>query len=194
MMKYAFMRVFISFSGDRSAKVAASLRDWLPNVIQATEPWMSHSDIQKGTRWTAEISGVLSEAAVGIICVTPENVNSPWIAFEAGALSKALSSSRVCPYLFDMNLANLPYPLAMFQSTTCNKADTRKLLTSINSALATEGLDEQRLDRIFEQWWPSLDDALRKIPFAFVRDKAVRPDRELLEECDSSQEPNERAT
>src|SRR5262245_43236095 len=114
------MRVFISFSGDRSAKVASIIREWLPKVIQATRPWMSETDIEKGTRWVSEISGVLAEAAVGIICVTPENIHSPWLAFEAGALSKALSASRVCTYLFDLSPANLPFPLAMFQATQAN--------------------------------------------------------------------------
>jgi TIR domain len=176
------MRVFISFSGDRSAAVASAVRDWLPNVIQATDPWMSQTDIPKGTRWTTEVSGILADAAVGIICVTPENVNEPWIAFEAGALSKAISSCHVCPYLFDMKPANLPYPLAMFQYTTADKKDTRTLVHSINAALGAEALEDQRLDKIFDTWWPSLEAALSRIPSALVNDKSVRPDRELLEE------------
>src|SRR5262249_47795614 len=130
----------------------------------------------------SEISGVLAEAAVGIICVTPENIHSPWLAFEAGALSKALSASRVCTYLFDLSPANLPFPLAMFQATQANKADTRKLVSTINSSLVEYALSESILEASFEQWWPPLEDALNTIPTAFITNKSVRPDRELLEE------------
>jgi hypothetical protein len=39
-----------------------------------------------------------------------------------------------------------------------------------------------RLEKAFEKWWPSLETSLARIPTAFVTDKNVRPDRELLEE------------
>ncbi len=84
------MKVFISWSGERSKAVAQAWHDWLPNVIQAVEPWMSETDIAKGARWGMDMARELDETRVGIICLTPENLNAPWILFEAGALSKTL--------------------------------------------------------------------------------------------------------
>ena len=92
------MKVFISWSGKRSQALANMLRDWLPNVIQAIKPWMSDVDIDKGSRWSKDIALQLEESKVGIICLTPENLEAPWILFEAGALSKSLEKTYVCPF------------------------------------------------------------------------------------------------
>jgi hypothetical protein len=83
------MLVFISWSGLRSKHVAEALEDWLAQVIQAVEPWISQ-DIDKGSRWGAEIADRLERSKVGIICLTKNNLNSKWIHYEAGALSKAM--------------------------------------------------------------------------------------------------------
>lgn len=91
--------VFISWSGERSRWVADALRDWLPAVLQSVKPWMS-ADIKKGTRGQTTISDKLDKVKVGIVCLTPENLQEPWILFEAGALSKAVDkNSYVCTYL-----------------------------------------------------------------------------------------------
>src|SRR5437899_3787788 len=79
--------VFISWSGARSRHVAETLREWLPTVLQATKPWISR-DIDKGARGLSEIDRALKAMKVGIICLTPENLDARWIHYEAGALSK----------------------------------------------------------------------------------------------------------
>jgi TIR domain len=94
------MKIFISWSGDRSRLIAEALRDWLRLVIPRSEPWLSKDDIRKGTRWSTELATILEQAQFGIICLTPDNIDRPWILFEAGALSKALTNAYVCPLLF----------------------------------------------------------------------------------------------
>ena len=44
------MKVFISWSGERSKQMAAALKEWLPTAIQYLEPWMSDTDIHAGDR------------------------------------------------------------------------------------------------------------------------------------------------
>ncbi len=39
------MKVFISWSGDLSLALAGILRQWLPSVIQAAEPYFTPEDI-----------------------------------------------------------------------------------------------------------------------------------------------------
>lgn len=80
------MKVFLSWSGERSKVVAKSLSEWLEQVLQAVEPWIS-TDIEKGKRWDGEISQKLEQSKVGIICLTKDNLESTWLHFEAGAIS-----------------------------------------------------------------------------------------------------------
>ena len=61
------MRIFLSWSGDRSRDIAGILREWLPDVINALEPWVSCDDIKPGDRWNSEIVKALDATTVGIL-------------------------------------------------------------------------------------------------------------------------------
>lgn len=78
------MQIFLSWSGRQSHAVALALQDFLRSVMQATKPWVSSEDIEKGARWSATVGQQLEEISFGIICLTPENIARPWINFEAG--------------------------------------------------------------------------------------------------------------
>lgn len=176
------MKIFISWSGKRSQALANAIRDWLPNVIQAIEPWVSADDIDKGSRWSTDIAIQLEESKIGIICLTPENLEAQWILFEAGALSKTLKKTYVCPYLFEVEPADIKGPLVQFQSTRANKNDTLKLIHTINQALEDEALPKEKLNEAFEVWWPKFEKSLENIPYIETKQEPQRSDREILEE------------
>lgn len=176
------MKVFISWSGPRSEVLAEVLRSWLSDVIHVLDPWMSSHDIDKGRRWDSEIAGQLGQSNVGIICLTRENVNAPWILFEAGALAKAIDESFVCPYLLDLKPTELKGPFAQFQVTVANEEDTFKLLRTINKALGENARSTEQLDKAFKKWWPELKTAIDRIPKTLLPAKQLRSDRDLLEE------------
>jgi class 3 adenylate cyclase len=146
------MKVFISWSGSRSGEVANALARWLPSVLPATDPWVS-SDIPAGGNWYAEISQRLGQAHTGILCVTEENMNSPWLLFEAGALSRA---GRLVVYLVDLDATQIAGPLAQLQATKADKRGTWELVTTVNKA-TEDGVIEQALRGNFEQSWPRLE-------------------------------------
>jgi len=175
------MKVFLSWSGERSRTIAEALRDWLPKVIQAVQPWMSAVDIERGARWSSDIAVELVETSFGILCLTPENLDSSWIHFEAGALSKTLENAFVCPYLYDLQPSDLKGPLVQFSAAKANKEDTQKLILTINSSL-TEPLSVDVVNESCELWWPKLESSLNSIPETEVTGKKKRPEREILEE------------
>ena len=110
------MKVFISWSGERSKLLAVGLREWLRPILQSVEVWMSEADIDAGDRWGQEVARELSSCNFGIICVTPENLQASWLLFEAGALAKSLEGSKVIPLLFELELRDISGPLAQFQA------------------------------------------------------------------------------
>jgi hypothetical protein len=176
------MDVFISWSGERSRAAAEALRGWLPKIINAIKPWLSSADIDKGARWGTDVASRLEAAKAGIICLTPSNLHSDWILFEAGALSKTLKNTFVCPFLIGLDPSDVKPPLAQFQATRAEKEDVLKLLKTLNSTLGDTALPEMHIDEAFDVWWPKLESQLKALPLEESKTKTHRPDRELLEE------------
>ncbi|HHF3095548.1 TPA: TIR domain-containing protein [Vibrio diabolicus] len=157
------MKVFLSWSGDLSHKVALTLRDWLPSVIQSIEPYVSSEDIDKGARWSTDIASELADSSYGILCVTKENLHAPWLTFEAGALSKTMDKSYVSPFLFDIKRSEVNGPILQFQSTVFEKDDVKKLLLSLNKADSGEQLTVERLEKALDVWYPDLEKQLNSL-------------------------------
>lgn len=126
------MKIFVSWSGERSEGLAKALKEWLPLVLHFAEPWLSKSDIQAGERWSVEIAKELESTNFGILCVTKENLTSPWILFEAGALAKSMQDGRVMPLLLDIDFKEVSGPLAQFQAKKAEQAGVKELIASLN--------------------------------------------------------------
>ena len=175
------MKVFVSWSGNRGKRIGEAFKQWLPDVIQTIEPFYS-PDIEKGQRWSSEIEQNLRESKVGIICVTPENMISPWLMFESGAISNA-NLSRVCPLLFQVEPAQLQGPLSQFQATPYSQEEIRKLVSSINELLESP-LPEAQFSRTFDRCWPELETAIAEALSSRPEDEkpTERSTPELIEE------------
>lgn len=179
------MKVFISWSGNKSHKVAMIFRDWLPSVIQSLEPYVSSEDIDKGARWSTDIAKELEDSTFGILCVTKENLEAPWLSFEAGALSKTMDKSFVSPFLFDIKRSEVQGPILQFQSTTFQKDDIKKLITTLNKACGDSTIPDARLGKAFDVWYPTLEDELNKVKISQESSESSPPltdESEILEE------------
>jgi len=157
------VKAFISWSGETSHKVAVVLKDWLPTVLHKIDPWVSSEDIEKGGRWSVEIAKKLDECDFGILCVDPSNHQSPWLNFEAGALSKSLDEGRVAPFLIGLLPSDVKGPITQFQMTTITESDVGRLVESVNQAMGEEKSPVERVKKTYSFCWPGLKDALRKI-------------------------------
>ncbi|SDX15407.1 TIR domain-containing protein [Lysobacter enzymogenes] len=174
------MKVFISWSGDRSREVADLLRDWLSCVIQAVKPWVSTRDIDRGALWFGEISGQLQDTAVGIICLTQENKERPWILFEAGALAKGLSTARVCTLLIDLQPGDVREPLSQFNHTFPIRESMLSLVRTLNGALGEKGLEQGVLEQVFETYFSQFDQKFK----AIIANTVSQPNKEIGPEDD----------
>jgi hypothetical protein len=178
------MRLFISWSGDLSHRIAECLFEWLPMVLQGVEPYMSSESIEKGARWSSHIGKELEEARFGLVILTKENLSSRWLHFEAGAVAKSVDESRLAPLLFGLRPADVLQPLSQFQITTFAKDDVLKLLRSANLASGEALMPESRLVVLFDKLWPDLNGKVDSIlqDYGSAKKIATRSTEEILEE------------
>jgi len=161
------VKVFISWSGEKS-KVTAELLDlWLKDVLQV-DTWLSCKDIDKGSFWFNEISDQLNNTCVGIICVTKSNKDKPWILFEAGALTKGITTTngitpRVCTFLIDLLPIDIEGPLSQFNHTLPEKNELWNLVHSLNQCLAEKALAIEKLQITFDKHWPKFNKKFKAI-------------------------------
>lgn len=158
------MNIFLSWSGEKSKKVANLFKDWLPQVIQAIKPWVSTQDIESGKGWHSQIQGSLNISSFGIFCLTKDNKDTPWILYEAGAISKGDPKNNVCTFLVDLKATDLiNNPLSSFNHTFNNKDSIFKLIKEINGQLGELKLDDEVLKKAFEKNYPDFDTEMQKI-------------------------------
>lgn len=174
------MKVFISWSGDQSRKLADFLASWLKKLPLAIEPWVSKDAIDPGTRWGKELAEALEGTSFGILCITSENQREPWINFEAGAVSKTIEKSYVVPYLIGMKPSELEQPLKQFQAIEANEEDTWKLIETIYRASGDTTRTLNDLEESFKMWWQKLSEQIEHVK------KDIMPKMETKTEPDMS--------
>jgi hypothetical protein len=156
------VNLFISWSGNQSEEIARCLRVWIPSVLQAVKPFFTPKYIDKGRLWNSEISSNLQSCDFGIICLTKGNLRSPWIIFEAGALSKSMNKAHVCPIIFEIQPTDVEFPLASFQMTRFIKKEIKDLVSLINSQCGDRSLSHDVFENVFEKWWPELQTSIKE--------------------------------
>lgn len=160
------LNLFIAWSGERSRFVAETLYDWLPKVIKV-KPWMSDYDIFSGERWFEKILKGLKSSGAGIICLTRENYDSPWLLFEAGALASCCKKERIVPFLLDIKpkeLMMLNHPLYLYEAQGYNRKNVFKMIQHLNNIIKPSvRKSSEILEKDFLLLWPKLREKLNPI-------------------------------
>ena len=154
------MNIFISWSGEASHDVAKALKAWLPDIFQALnadDVFLSSQDVALGTQWFAEMGKVLEQSNFGIVCLTQENLTSPWMLYEAGAIAKQFETARVAPLLIGVAQAELPSPLCHLQGAVLDRDGAKKLVELINGQLGANRLSDKKLEGALDAFWPRLE-------------------------------------
>jgi len=177
------MKVFISWSGSKSLAVAEVLREELPCLINELEIFVSSEDIEKGSAWFPKIANELEKSDFGIICLTPENLQSRWVHFEAGVLAGKFSQSKVAPLLIEFDkYEQIPPPLSELNLAMFTKVDFFKLLCTLNKN-TVKPLSDAILGKTFDRSWQHITEKIQGKIKALPISKVVKrtPD-EILDE------------
>ncbi len=151
-------KIFISFSGHRSQRVATEVGQLIRQVLPV-EPWTSDK-IGEGDIWAESIHDALGKVVFGVSCITMENQVNPWIVFEAGAIGKTRDPSRWAIFLIDKNI-KLFEPLGCYQCTVATKAGTKKLAKKIANVIKFRWT--AKTENTFVTCWNRLDRVLKSI-------------------------------
>lgn len=161
------MDIFCSWSGKLSNDLAIAFKDWLRLIYYNIDIFVSSEDIHKGDRWSFIIADELNQSTLGIVFITRENYNSPWINFEVGAISKKIGESKLAPLLFGLSPTEIEGPICQFQCTQFNKKDFKKLFRSITSTLI-KNISDKITDDQYERYWPELEAKVNNIVDLYI--------------------------
>ena len=150
------MNSFISVSGTLSTQIGLALSDWLKSVLQHVQPWIAAEDISKGSEWRSVLSQSLASTDFGIIVLCPDNLQKPWLMYEAGAIAALTNMQRVATLLIDVQPQDVESPLDQFQHTVFERPDVLKLVHDINTWTG-DRLTASKVEDVFAMWWPVLE-------------------------------------
>ena len=183
------MKLFISWSGDKSRKIAELLKILFHKVVQSLEPWVSSEDIETGSVWFSQICNEIREVCNSVIVVTKENKENPWIMFEAGALCRGDDTNRVNIVLVDLEPSEIRAPLSAFNLVRADEDGLRRLMHNLNKRLLKEEPDfpgkitEQELDEGFNHYYSDFKKKFDEVMIAYPKtEHKVKTESEIMQE------------
>lgn len=155
-------KIFISWSGENGKHISRILKNVLENDIfsQHLACFVSDTDIASGEDWWNKIKKELKSAKLGIICLTKESTDSPWIHYEAGALVG--NNVRTTPLLFNCDINALKStPLNSRQSVKFHdKSKFFQMIRDINKEFKIVNIGETQFDLLIDSAYGKMKEEL----------------------------------
>lgn len=151
------MNVFLSWSGDYSKKISKELKNELEAIFENENitVFMSEEDIHSGTKWYDVIETNLKEADCLILCLTKENIKSPWVYFEAGGVAVRSHTANVIPLLFNVTIDSKS-PLTNFNNVKFDSIHYVKMLEDIRDKGNFNALSKNQFNTIVNKSFKKL--------------------------------------
>jgi len=177
------LKIFLCWAEDDSEQIARKIVNCLYNIFEPDiKIFFSEHNIAGGSRWNHELAEALELHNFGLLCLTPNNLNSGAIHYEAGALGKHHNDSHVIPLLFNINnIVALQGPISFFQAVDSNDEEkvVNNLFSEINKRLPEDRRrQKERLERAFSEDWQKVLECSREFISQAPQEEAIDPFRE----------------
>jgi hypothetical protein len=166
---------FISWSGSASRRVAETLFGALAWIMPNARPWLSSENINPGEVWFNAIRAQLDLSA-GVVLLTPENLHSDWLNFEAGAL---LGSVKKQTQLFPVLLGfaepaplDNRHPLSNVQQVRGDEAGFRRIFMTLADLLKDPRPQPAR-DIAYSKLWEAIAPSVAAANTALATDTFI---------------------
>jgi len=161
--------VFISFSKRETAKVATVITSIInsiyPKIKTTVEVFFSPEKLKAGS-FRGQILDAMRDARFAITILSPENNESAWLMYEAGALSLAVEQNggHLMPYLFcrhgdevESTIEDLQY--AQYQrDSENNQKELVNLITNLNNSLSKDNrVDDLTIKDEINKFWETIN-------------------------------------
>lgn len=147
--------IFISWSKESTKKIAIFFKDIIKSMLNLNA-YMSEVDIELGSNWFQNLREKLSTSEVALVIITKENINSPWLLFEVGAIwrNKGVDKdSIILTVLVDIDELPPKHPLSHLQGVKFNKNGIEKVMIKLNTEF--RGYEEELFCGNFDIFWRS---------------------------------------
>jgi hypothetical protein len=146
---------FLSWSGALSREIASYIKDEILDTLfgDSIEPFIS-SEIGVGDAFVQRIFTRLIKSDFGIVCITAENIEKPWVSFECGGLINNIKKENLYVLLADVSvemLKRLNPPLSEFQAVGLDRAGIINLIKKISISVLQTG-SVMYENKIHENW------------------------------------------
>ena len=151
------VEIFLAWSGERSKEIAECLASWLRALFGKDRLTLFFStEIRAGRWWFDELERALDNSQLGILCMTPENLESYGIHYEAYRLLRQKDrGATVLTFLLERDV-QMPIPLGRLNPLYGNRDGACALAEIVAKELRVK-------PRFFEKAWSDLERALEMV-------------------------------
>jgi len=149
-------------------------------VAPHVNAWISDREADPSQRCALAFSRELATSHFGIICLTEENLQSPWILYEAGAMVRSLKAG-VVPLLFGVKPDDMKGPLAQFQCIEVNGAGIERLVSDLYDS-GKSALHARQKHLVFSLLWPILDERLHDLVEQTMHGRRIQCTADILDD------------